>query len=163
MEDSLKVVRQQFVQGMGEISRFWSFSPVMGRMYGLLYLSNEPLTADAIGEALAISKGNVSMNLRNLDRWGMIRKTRKKGDRKEYYEAQPNFIKIVVNILSERRNREFDRSLSIVGECLEQINGIGKGKEVIFVRDRLLHMKQFFRTLDASVMTLLKLVGKGAQ
>jgi DNA-binding transcriptional regulator GbsR (MarR family) len=162
MEDSLKVVRQQFVQGMGEISRFWSFSPVMGRMYGLLYLSNEALTADAVGEALAISKGNVSMNLRNLDRWGMIRKTRKQGDRKEYYEAEPNFIKIVVNILSERRNREFDRALSAVGECLERIKGAAKSKETAFIKDRLTHMEQFFKTLDASVMTLLKLVGKGA-
>ncbi len=162
MEPRLASVQQRFVEGMGEVSHFWGFSPVMGRMYGLLYLSEEPLTADAISEVLAISKGNVSMNLRNLDRWGMVRKTRKKGDRKEYYEAEPNFIKIVVNVLSERRNREFDRALSTVGECLEQTKGVAKGKEAAFMRDRLMHMERFFKTLDASVMTLLKLVGKGA-
>ena len=163
MEARLASVQQRFVEGMGEISHFWGFSPVMGRMYGLLYLSEEPLTADAISEALAISKGNVSMNLRNLDRWGMARKTRKKGDRKEYYEAEPNFIKIVVSILSERRNREFDRALSTVGECLEQTKGVAKGKEAIFIRDRLMRMERFFKMLDASVMTLLKLVGKGVK
>lgn len=162
MDSGLASVQQRFVEGMGEISRFWGFSTVMGRMYGLLYLSEEPLTADAISEALAISKGNVSMNLRNLDRWGMVRKTRKKGDRKEYYEAEPNFVKIFVSILSERRNREFDRSLGTVTECLQQTKGVARGKEAVFVRERLLHMERFFKTLDASVMTLLKLVGKGA-
>ena len=162
MDRGLTDVQQRFIEGMGEISHFWGFSPVMGRMYGLLYLSREPITAEAISEGLAISKGNVSMNLRNLDRWGMVRKTRKKGDRKEYYEAEPNFIKIVVNILSERRNREFDRALSTVTECLEQTKKILKNKESIFVQDRLVHMERFFKTLDASVMTLLKLVGKGA-
>ena len=162
MDGGFASVQQRFIEGMGEISHFWGFSPVMGRMYGLLYLSQEPITADAISEALAISKGNVSMNLRNLDRWGMVRKTRKKGDRKEYYEAEPNFIKIVVNILSERRNREFDRALSTVTECLEQTKRNAKNKEAVFIRDRLTHMERFFRTLDASVMTLLKLVGKGA-
>ena len=162
MEVRLASVQQRFVEGMGEVSHFWGFSPVMGRMYGQLYLSQEPLTAEAIAEALAISKGNVSMNLRNLDRWGMVRKTRKKGDRKEYYEAEPNFIKIVVNILSERRNREFDRALSTVGECLEQTRSVSKNKEAVFIRDRLMHMERFFKTLDASVLTLLKLVGKGA-
>ena len=160
MDSGLVSVQRRFVEGMGEISHFWGFSTVMGRMYGLLYLSQEPLTAEGISEALAISKGNVSMNLRNLDRWGMVRKTRKKGDRKEYYEAEPNFIKIVVNILSERRDREFDRALSTVGECLEQIQSVAKGKETAFMRDRLRHMERFFKTLDASVMTLLKLVGK---
>ena len=161
MEAGLSGVRQRFIEGMGEISRFWGFSAVMGRMYGLLYLSDEPLTADAIAQALAISKGNVSMNLRSLDRWGMIRKTRKKGDRKEYYGAEPNFVKISVGILSERRNREFDRSLGTVSECLEQVKGIAKGKESAFLKERLLHMERFFKMLDASVMTLLKLVGKG--
>ena len=161
MESGLSGVRQRFVEGMGEVSRFWGFSAVMGRMYGLLYLSEEPMTADAIAEGLAISKGNVSMSLRNLDRWGMIRKTRKTGDRKEYYEAEPNFIKIFVSILLERRNREFDRSLGTVNECLRQLKSVAKGKEAVFVRERLLRMERFFKTLDASVMTLLKLVGKG--
>ena len=48
-------------------------------------------------------------------------------------------------------------------ECLEQTKGVAKGKEAIFIRDRLMRMERFFKTLDASVMTLLKLVGKGVK
>ena len=161
MNEDLKLVRDRFIAGMGEISRFWGFSSVMGQMYGILYLSPSPLTADELGRELSISKGNVSMTLKALDRWGMVRNSRQKGDRKEYYEAEPNFMKIFVNIMSERRNRDFDRSLGTVGECLDCLAKADKTKEAAFMKERLSGMHRFFKTLDASVMTLLKLVGKG--
>lgn len=157
----LKDVRDEFVQGMGEISRFWGFSPVVGQMYALLYLNNGPMTADVLGQALGISKGNVSMTLRNLERWGMIKRNRKVGERKELYEAETDFGRIFVNILMERRNKDFDRSLGTVTKCLEQLKQTGKTKEGDFVKDRLMHMQRFFKTLDTGVLTLLKLVKPG--
>ena len=161
MKEDLKQIRNRFVDGMGEISHFWGLSVIMGQMYGILYLSTEPLTADGIAEELVISKGNVSMTLKNLDRWGMVRKSRQKGDRKEYYEAEPNFVKIFLNIMSERRNRDFNRSLRTVGDCLASLASADKSKETAFMRERLSNMHRFFKTLDASVATLLKLVGAG--
>jgi len=158
---ALKDVREQFVQGMGEISRFWGFSPVLGQMYALLYLNDGPMTADVLGGALGISKGNVSMTLRNLERWGMIRRNRKVGERKELYEAETDFGRIFVNVLMERRNKDFDRSLGTVTSCLEQVKRTEKTKEGEFVRERLMHMQRFFKTLDTGVLTLLKLVKPG--
>ena len=161
MNEDLKQVCDQFIHGMGDVSRFWGFSPVMGQMYGILYLSEKPLTSDEIAERLMISKGNVSMTLKNLDRWGMIRKTRRKGERKEYYEAEPNFMKIFINIISERRNKDFDRSLGTIGECLDRLTKVDhRTREVAFIKERLSNMQRFFKTLDTSVLTLLKLVGK---
>ena len=161
MNEDLKQVCDQFIHGMGDVSRFWGFSPVMGQMYGILYLSEKSLTSDEIAERLMISKGNVSMTLKNLDRWGMIRKTRRKGERKEYYEAEPNFMKIFINIISERRNKDFDRSLGTIGECLDRLTKADhRTREVAFIKERLSNMHRFFKTLDTSVLTLLKLVGK---
>ena len=158
MASDLTSVRSEFIQGMGEISRFWGFSPVMGQIYGLMYLTEGSTTAEVIMRELGISKGNVSINLRNLDRWGMVRKSRKPGDRKEYYEAETDFVRIFVNVLMERKNREFDRSLRTVTNCLEGLKGADKNKAAAFMRERLLHMEKFFKTLDMSVSTLLKLV-----
>ena len=151
-------VRREFIQGMGDISRFWGFSPVMGQIYGLMYLIEEPITAEVIIRELGISKGNVSINIRNLDRWGMVRKSKNPGDRKEYYEAETDFVRIFINVLLERKNRDFDRSLRTVTTCLEGLKGADKSREGAFMRNRLLHMQKFFTTLDVSVSTLLKLV-----
>jgi len=158
MAASLGEIRTEFMQGMGEISRFWGFSPVVGQMYALLYLHGGPMTADVLGNTLGISKGNVSMTLRSLERWGMIKRQRRVGERKELYEAETDFGRIFVNILMERRNKDFDRSLGTVTRCLEQLKRSERTKEADFVRDRLLHMQRFFKTLDASVLTLLKLI-----
>ena len=160
MPTDLENIRRNFIQGLGEISRFWGFSPVMGQIYGLMYLATEPTTAETIMQKLGASKGNVSINLRNLDRWGMVRKIRKPGDRKEYYEVETDFVRIFINMLTERKNRDFDRSLRTVTNCLEELKGAEKSKETIFVRGRLLHMEKFFKMLDVSVSTFLKVVGK---
>ena len=161
MGSNLVNIRNEFAQGMGEISRFWGFSPVLGQMYALLYLNDEPMTADVLGEKLGISKGNVSMTLRSLERWGMIRRNRKVGERKELYDAEIDFGRIFVNMLMERRNKDFDRSLGTVTRCLEQFKGIEKTREGGLVRDRLVRMQRFFKTLDTGVLTLLKLVKPG--
>ena len=153
-------IRKEFVQGMGEISRFWGFSPVMGQIYGFMYLATESTTAETIMQELGVSKGNASINLRNLDRWGMVRKSRKPSDRKEYYDVETDFIRIFINMLMERKNRDFDRSLRTVTNCLGALKGTEKNKETAFMRERLLHMEKFFKTLDMSVSTFLKLVGK---
>ena len=160
MPTDIENIRRQFIQGLGEISRFWGFSSVMGQIYGLMYLTNGPIAAETIMQKLGISKGNVSINVRNLDRWGMIRKIRKPGDRKEYYEVETDFIRIFINMLMERKNRDFDRSLRTVANCLEELKGADKNKETVFIRERLVHMEKFFKMLDASVSTFLKLVGK---
>ena len=156
--ESAQTVRKEFGQGMGDISRFWGFSPVLGQMYALLYLSNAPIPAEAIGKALGISKGNVSMTLKTLERWGMIRRSRQVGERKEFYEAETDFGRIFVNVLTERRNKEFDRSLKTVASCLEQLPRGDKTKESVFLRERLLRLQRFFTSLDTTVLTLLKLL-----
>lgn len=46
---------------------------IMGQLYGLLYLSPKPLTLDEMAESLSISKGNVSINIRALERWNMVK------------------------------------------------------------------------------------------
>ena len=160
MSASLVNIRNEFVRGTGEISRFWGFSPVMGQIYGLMYLSEGPTTAETLMQELGASKGNVSINLRNLDRWGMVRKSRKPGDRKEYYEVETDFVRIFINMLMERKNRDFDRSLRTVTTCLGALKGADKTKETAFMRERLLHMEKFFKTMDMSVSAFLKLFGK---
>ena len=46
----------------------------MGRVWAVLYLSPEPLTAQDLRELLRLSSGAVSMILSDLSRWGVVRK-----------------------------------------------------------------------------------------
>lgn len=66
----------------------------------------------------------------------MIRRHRKVGERKELYDAETDFGRIFVNVLMERQNKDFDRSLGTVTRCLEQLKRVEKTKEGGFVRER---------------------------
>src|SRR5215510_4226930 len=81
------LVEQRFVELWGDMSSWWGVSRTMAEIHGLLYISGEAMTAGQIQERLGISRGNVSMNIRTLVEWGLVRRVRKRGDRRDYYES----------------------------------------------------------------------------
>src|SRR5262249_31559714 len=80
-------VEDQFVDLWDTMSRLWGISSTMARIHGLLYITGAALSMDDIMERLAISRGNVSMNLSKLVEWGLVRRVHKRGDRRDYYES----------------------------------------------------------------------------
>ncbi|RME44065.1 MAG: ArsR family transcriptional regulator [Chloroflexi bacterium] len=160
IERALERARANLIQGVGRISSFWGLNKAMGELYGLLYLSPEPMTLDEMAEALGISKASVSIHMRALERIGMVRKVWKVGDRRDYYEAEVDFWEIAKGIFRQREAREFDQALSSVTESLEMVQQAGadhNNELVQFYLDRLGHMQDFFKTLDTLVKAVLTL------
>ncbi len=81
---------------------FWGFKRHMGRIWALLYLSDEPLSAKHMREALELSVGTVSMMLAELQRWGVVRRVHQSGVRSELFEAELNLWKMVSRVFRER-------------------------------------------------------------
>ena len=67
MDQTLVAVNESTVSGLGRLARFFGFSDVMGRLYGTLLLSPEPLSLDELADELEISKGSVSMSIGYLE------------------------------------------------------------------------------------------------
>ena len=126
MSNTPEEIREGIMEAMGRITSFWGFSKIMGQVYGLLYLSFKPLTLDEMADSLAVSKGNVSINIRTLERWNMVKPVWVKGDRKDYYEAETDFWKIVKGVLREREKKEFDQALSTVSNYRKKVEDIHK-------------------------------------
>ena len=100
--------REQLIRTWGQLSSSWGINRTMGQIHALLMMAPQPLTADQIIEELAISRGNVSMNLRSLIEWGLVHKIYITGDRKEYFEAEKDMWKMALRIARERKQRELD-------------------------------------------------------
>lgn len=158
MTQDIERIRDRFVESMGRISKFWGFSRIMGQLYGLLYLNSEPMTLDQLAEGLMVSKGSVSINVRSLERWGMVEKVWVKADRKDYYRAETSFMDIVVKILQEREKKEFDSALKTVSECLEDLKPLATSEETKFLKQRLTNVQRFFSFIDKSVFSALYLM-----
>jgi DNA-binding transcriptional regulator GbsR (MarR family) len=91
---------------IGRLMVLWGFKRNMGRVWTLLYLSDEPLAAHVLRERLQLSAGAVSMTLNELARWGVVRKVWRQGDRHDYYEAESSLWKMISRVLRERERAE---------------------------------------------------------
>ena len=82
MNKALQDAQDSMIEGLGQLTDFFGFSPVMGRLYGALLMSPEPLSLDELEEIVAKSKASVSMYMQSLEHWGMVRQVWVKGDRR---------------------------------------------------------------------------------
>ena len=77
--------QKKFIELWGDMGAKWGVPRSMTELHALLYIMGIPLNTDEIMKLLSISRGNVSMTLRTLLDWGIITRTQKRDDRKDYY------------------------------------------------------------------------------
>jgi HTH-type transcriptional regulator, glycine betaine synthesis regulator len=87
---------------VGNVIEFWGFKRNQGRVWALLYLRGEPLTAGELERELALSKGGVSMLLRDLERWSVVRRVRLPQDTAWRYAAETDLIRMVSHVVEDR-------------------------------------------------------------
>ncbi|MBB1488879.1 GbsR/MarR family transcriptional regulator [Oceanospirillum sediminis] len=109
---------ESFVMHCGEMGSRWGFNRTVGQMYGLLIISQEPLSAVEIGETLNISRGNISMGIKELQSWRLVQVSHKPKDRKEYYSPAGSIWEMAIRVFEERRKREVDPTMSLLRDNL---------------------------------------------
>ncbi|MFU8805658.1 MAG: GbsR/MarR family transcriptional regulator [Bradymonadaceae bacterium] len=87
---------------VGDVIEFWGFKRNHGRVWALLYLRQEPLSAARLQEALDLSKGAVSMITRDLEQWEVVRRVRLPGDSVWHFLAEVEFIHMIRRVIRER-------------------------------------------------------------
>ena len=90
-----------------------------GELFALLYITGTEWTADDLRNWLGVSRGNVSMNLRELLSWGVVHKVHRPGERRELFRAETDVWTLFRKILSERKRRELDPSLGVLDRAFK--------------------------------------------
>jgi DNA-binding transcriptional regulator GbsR (MarR family) len=162
MSPSLSTIKADFAQGLSQISRFWGFPKGMGAIFAVLYLSPTALSLDEIVQETELTKGAVSTEIRALARMGLVHRSTKLGDRRDYYEAEPDFYAAIRSILKERQNSEFERALSSVKETLATLeeNWV-ENAEWNFVYERVQALQNFFDAIDSLAKAVIRLESLG--
>jgi DNA-binding transcriptional regulator GbsR (MarR family) len=111
-------LQQQFILHFGEMGSRWGINRTVGQIYALLYLSETPRHADHIVQALGISRSNVSIGLKELKSWRLVRSQHRPNDRREYFRAPEDIWEIFRVLIEERRKREIDPTLSMLREAV---------------------------------------------
>jgi len=128
---------------VGGLMEFWGFKRNMGRMWCVLYLSDEPLSAADLGSALALSTGSVSMTVNELQHWGVVKKAWVPGERRDYYEPETSIWKMVSRVFRERELRQIHTSIEAFEDVIKALSkrrktaGLGDVDQLDFAVGRI--------------------------
>lgn len=92
-QERMDQARDMMISSIAQSMVIYGVTPSIGRIYGVLYFSSEPLTLDEIKNQVAMSKASVSNGMRELQETEMVTKVWKKGDRKDHYIAEKDFLR----------------------------------------------------------------------
>ena len=151
-----------FVDGMGAAAATSGvLGALEGRIFALLYLQEQPLALEDIATALGQSKSHISVNIRGLVDWHLVRRVRVPGSRKDHYEAASNLWRVMQEILERRFRWNVRQVLATAVETKRAMDDDAKGLRAsterarhAFVGGRLDTLLAFFSALDGAITAL---------
>ena len=111
---NLDAREQTFVTHFGEMGARWGVNRTVGQIYAVLFLSDKPLCADDLVDALGFSRSNVSMGLKELQSWKLVRLQHLPDERREFFSTPDDLWDIVRTLIDQRKSREIDPTLSML-------------------------------------------------
>ena len=119
-DEKLKQARDEFVAQWGALGTQWGINRTMAQIHALLMTAPQPMTTDEVMQELEISRGNAHSNLKELVAWRLIRVVVKKGERREFFEAEKDVWLIFTTVARERKRREIEPAMAILNKCAEE-------------------------------------------
>lgn len=147
-----------FVDGIGAAAATSGIlTQLQGRIFALLYLQPKPLALEDIAAELQQSKSNISVTIRGLVEWHLVRLTPVAGSRKDHYEAATNFWRVMQEVMERRFRWNLRQALAAAGEAERALAEAGSGRDAppsetkAFITGRLMGLKLFFTAVDAAI------------
>ena len=136
---------QAFILHWGEMGTNWGVNRSVAQIHALLYLSDRPVPAEEISETLKLARSNVSTALKELQSYGIVRRTHVAEDRRDHFVAEIDLWDMLMRITAERKRREIDPTIELLGRLKAQIEDRKDVPE--HVRFRIGRMHEFISTL----------------
>ena len=92
--DQLETIQKEVIALFVNGVRVLGLPKSVGEIYGLLFISPDPLALDVIVRKLEISKGSVSQGLRFLRNLGAVKPVYVSGDRRDHFTAEAELKKL---------------------------------------------------------------------
>jgi len=140
----LKPIVRRFIEEAGNGTQSLGVGRVLGQIYAYLYFSPRPRSLGDMQRALGISKGSASTGVRQLEQWHAVRKVWVRGDRKDYYEANDWFGRILKKAIQDTVGKKLLSYASLLDDAEAGMAAPDvPDEEDTFVRARIRHMRRF--------------------
>ena len=161
-----------FIRHWGEMGVHWGVNRSVAQVHALLYLSDRPLHAETITEALVLARSNVSTALKELQGYAIVRRVHVEGDRRDHFVAETDLWEMLLRIAAERKKREIDPTIQLLADLSARLAADDAAPP--YLRERVGRMHDFIATLGGwyeqvrvlpkpTLVTLMKLGSKVAR
>jgi DNA-binding transcriptional regulator GbsR (MarR family) len=137
---------ERFVLQWGDLGGQWGVNRSVSQIQALLYLSDRPMTAEEISEKLGMARSNISMSLKELLSWNLIRRVPMRNDRRDHYEAETDLWEMAARIAAGRKAREIDPAIAVLKSCVA--DAASDADVTPLARKRLNDMHAFMQDVD---------------
>lgn len=156
----LDALEQQVVNVFVDGVRVLGLPRSIGEIYGLLYISPEPLSLDDLVRKLNISKGSVSQGLRALKSLGAVREAAGISDRRTHFEPAVELKRLVGGFIREQVRPHLDSGKSKVKRLGVMLGSIEDPERREFLNERVERLEQWMRRGGRVLPLLQKILGQ---
>ena len=137
---------QAFVDRMGMFYEHWGMTRTFGQLQGLLMVADGPVSLDELSQRLHVSKAAVSNTVRLYRELGFLRRIKRPGDRRDYYEMAPNSLETA----TEKKMAIFRQMVTIANEGIAAVNDPEHP-----AHDRLVETRAFYEYIAQAFVAML--------
>ena len=157
----LRDARLRFIEAWTEMGSRWGVPRSMTAIHALLFIEGKAMDADEIMARLGISRGNVSMTLRTLVEWGIVRRVTHGAQRRDLYEAEQDVWTLFSTVVRARKEREIDPLARILQGCMTSGDAAAREPKARAHDERIRAMMDFVDTFDGLLHHFIGPGGKG--
>lgn len=133
MNNKLEAAQNKFLESVSRMCDAFGLNSFLAKLYAYLYLHANPTSLDEMAKALGVSKGSVSINIRELESLGAVKKIWMKGSRKDYYEAESDIKKVFTSKLRSA----IQKRITEVSDMTREFNDIISSAEGELTQDEI--------------------------
>ena len=131
----------------------------IGEIYGLLFISETPLSLDDLVRRLHISKGSASQGLRMLKSLGAVREAEGGAERRTYYEPAIELKRLVGGFIREQVRPHLESGKAKIRHLAETTKEIEDAERREFLGERIERLETWMRSGGKVLPILQKILG----
>jgi DNA-binding transcriptional regulator GbsR (MarR family) len=146
--DEREAVREDVIESMERSAEVYGLSRSAGRVYGVLYFAEEPLSIADLVEETGYAKSTISNTTRTLGRLGLVhRRSSDGGGRQVAFEAETDVWFVLRDVLRQFGRREVDGTRRTLDRALDRLDEVDG--EAAYDRERVEELRATYDDLGA--------------
>lgn len=156
--------KEKFIQVIAKNMNLYGVTPSIGRLYGVLYFAEKPMTLDDMREALSMSKTSMSTGVKVLSDMKMVEPAFKKGMRKDLYKSEEDWYKSFTSLFASKWKKDVETNIEEADEAIEEFRNLQQNTEDLLLRERLeddIYKLQYAKNYYEWLMNFIRVVESG--